>query len=70
MRLFTKIEKVLKIDNAKSGAMARKERLAKGIALRQMAKRVGLSPSYICDLEHGKRGWSFELEHVFNSNLR
>lgn len=68
MKLKMKLVKT--IDNIKTGQAARKERLAKGITMRELAKSIGVFPSYICDLEFGRRNWSYELEHVFNAAFK
>ena len=38
-----------------SGAWARQQRLAAGVGLREIARRMGLSVSYLCDGEKGRR---------------
>jgi predicted transcriptional regulator len=37
------------------GSKLREKREAAGIGLREVAKKAGLSPSYVSDLERGKR---------------
>ena len=37
----------------------------KGITLRTVAKKMGISPSYLSDLTKGKRNWGYVLEHAF-----
>lgn len=44
-------------DDAALGAEMRKLRVAAGISLRGMAKRLGLSAPYVGDLELGQRAW-------------
>ena len=39
------------------GLQARKEREGRCVSLRQMAKRVGVSPAYLSDLECANRSW-------------
>jgi transcriptional regulator with XRE-family HTH domain len=43
-------------------ARIRDARRAAGVGLRETARRVGISPSYLCDLEAGLRHLSFEME--------
>jgi len=38
-----------------NGQWLRDVRKAAGLTLREMAKRVGVSPAYICDIEHNRR---------------
>lgn len=40
------------------GTLIRQERTKKGISLRELGKRVDLSPSYLGDLEFGRRSIS------------
>ena len=39
------------------GAQVRSERVRRNIGLRQAAKRIGVSPSHVSDLERGNRSW-------------
>ncbi|KKM06149.1 hypothetical protein LCGC14_1746850 [marine sediment metagenome] len=39
------------------GLRARRERESRCVSLRQMAKRVGVSPAYLSDLECANRSW-------------
>ncbi len=36
----------------------RRRRIAKGMTLRDLARRLGLTASYLCDLELGRRRWT------------
>jgi len=36
----------------------RKMRMDRGVLLGVAAKKMGISPSYLSDMELGKRGWS------------
>lgn len=47
----------------------RARREAAGVSLRSFAKSVGLSPSYICDVELGRRRCTAEIE-AFYAKLR
>lgn len=48
-------------DPKVEGAEMRAKRTKRGIGLREAARRVGVSPAYLCDLEHGRRRWSQKL---------
>ena len=39
------------------GKRARKERLRLGVSLRGMARLLKVTPTYLCDLEYGRRSW-------------
>lgn len=43
------------------GAEMRRRRRAHGWTLRAVARALGLSPTYVCDLELGRRHWRPEL---------
>lgn len=43
----------------------RKERRRAGISLRNVARNMGVSAAYVCDLEHGRRNWSQKLRASF-----
>lgn len=45
------------VDPRKFGAMMREARAAKGISMRAMAKRIGISPAFLSDMELGNRPW-------------
>lgn len=49
------------MDHAATGNMWRQARLVKGVTLRSIAREMGLSASYISDLELGRRKWSTSL---------
>lgn len=42
------------------------KRESMGATLRSLAKIMGYSASYICDLEHGRRRWSAGLEKKYH----
>jgi DNA-binding transcriptional regulator YiaG len=44
-----------------SGAYIREVREAANWSLRQMAKKLGISPAYLSDMELGRRGMSEEI---------
>jgi transcriptional regulator with XRE-family HTH domain len=39
----------------------RRLRLAQAMTLRDVAKRAGISPAYLCDLELGRRAWNTSI---------
>ena len=44
-------------DNAATGQLMREARKRAGLSLREMARRLGQSASFVSDLELGRRGW-------------
>lgn len=70
MKLPIDFVKVERIRHAEAGRVARTERLLAGLTLREVAKRMGHVPSYICDLENGRRGWSAKLAAKFNKAIK
>lgn len=57
------------IDHAAIGAEMQAKRKASKMTLVQMGNLMGLSFSYICDLEHGRRNWSEELKSKYLAAL-
>lgn len=51
------------------GQFFRKRREAKDIGLRELARRMKISPAYLSELEHGKRRWSKKLKNSFMENI-
>lgn len=49
-------------DDKILGNSLKKQRESKNLSLREVARRMKVSQSYICDLEHGRRIWSADLE--------
>ena len=45
-------------DDRVMGAQMRERRQRAGLSLRALAKRLGLTASYLSDLERGRRHWS------------
>ena len=45
-------------DHEATGRTAQERRWSMGVGLRELARRMGLSASYVCDLEHGRRAWN------------
>lgn len=46
------------LDDKVTAHLLREERLKAKIRLDEMAKALGVSPSYVCCLEGGKRHWT------------
>jgi predicted transcriptional regulator len=40
------------------GSAARAARARVGLSLREVARRMGVSAPFLCDLEYGRRNWS------------
>lgn len=57
-------------DPAAIGARMREMREKARLTLREVARRLGLSAMYICDLEHGRRGWNAERITNYVNALR
>lgn len=66
MQLITKSQPIIVVDHAATGAAARSEREATGMTSRQAALALGISKTYLCHLEVGKRHWRQELVDKFN----
>lgn len=47
-------------DDKAIGEEVRRTRLKTGMSLREMAGRLEITPSYLCDLELGRRRWNVE----------
>ncbi len=52
------------------GSSLRVERKKARKGLTETAERMGISNTYLCDLEHGRRGWSPELVDKFRKALK
>lgn len=59
----------LEIDHAAVGYKFKALRLDYGINQKLIAKRMGFSPAYIADLEHGTRNWSPRLIEMYEHAL-
>lgn len=57
-------------DPRQTGADARRRRLAVGLSLRGVAQTMGFSPSYLSDLELGKRAWNAYLTSQYAKALQ
>lgn len=53
------------LDHKTIGRRMQAARHAKGVSLRVMAKRIGVSHSYLCLLEKGQRHWPWKLQNRF-----
>lgn len=54
--LVTKLMRVT--DHKETGNLAKTARVAAGLALREVARRMGVSATFVCDLEKGRRNWN------------
>ena len=57
-------------DPAAIGARMRELREKARLTGREVARRLGLSAMYVCDLEHGRRGWNAERMTNYLNALR
>lgn len=48
-------------DHRKIGRAARHRRMRAGLTLQQAGDALGVSDTFLCLLEHGKRSWTMEL---------
>lgn len=62
--------RVQEIDHGRTGALVRKFRLRRGRSLRAIARELGWSPTYLSDLERGKRRWNQALLARINEVLK
>lgn len=46
------------VNHVATGTQIREARMARGISLRQMAIRMGISAVFLSDLERGRRNWT------------
>lgn len=58
------------VDDCATGEMARAARIAAGLSLREMARRLNYSAPYVSDLEHGRRRWSGAKVDKWSAVLR
>lgn len=52
---------IVKVDSVCVGALFRERRIGRGYTLCETAKRMGISASYLSDMERGNRSWSKSL---------
>lgn len=57
-------------DPVQIGARLKREREAADVTGRELARRMGYSAMYLCDLEHGRRGWNAKLLAAYLDALR
>jgi transcriptional regulator with XRE-family HTH domain len=50
-----------------SGAWLRQQRLASGLTLREMARRLNFSAAYICDVEKNRRHCSPDIRKAYEA---
>jgi len=55
--------------NKRAGYMLRSVRDANRVSLRRVAKQMGISAAYLCDLELGRRWWSVELVRQYRDGV-
>ena len=60
----------LEPDDRAIGRRMREMRLAKGLSLKDAAARMGISPSYLSDLEQGRRRWGTRNVQRYESVLQ
>lgn len=53
------------VDQAAIGAQMRARRKAAGISLREIARRLGITASYLADMEKGARNWTAERMEAY-----
>ena len=56
-------------DNAKTGRAMSGLRLRAGIGLREMARALRISHSFLCQLEQGNRTWTEEVRFHYHQQL-
>lgn len=53
------------VDEKKASAMLKKLRVKSKIGLREMARRIGISHSFLSQLEAGNRKWQPHVSHSY-----
>lgn len=56
-------------DFTEIGEALHQKRISARMSLRAMSQALGISPSYLCDLEYGRRRWSPGMQAEFMSAL-
>ena len=71
MNTIAKIKyiRTLVIQQAETGREARLQREKRGVSLRGLAKKMGISASYLSDLELGRRHWNMDRIRLFEKSL-
>ena len=57
------------IDDYATGRNAANSRKKARIPQKTVAAEMGVTQSYLCDLEHGRKGWSKKLAEDFNAAM-
>ena len=57
-------------DQAVVGRKMRKLRVKSGFQIAPLAHAMGISPSYLSDLERGRRDWTLTLRKRFTAAVR
>lgn len=68
MRLILKTKQVP--DNEATGALAKSHRLFAGKTQTATAAAMGVSKGFLCDLEHGRKGWTKDNVMAFKKAVR
>jgi len=55
----------VEVDDRDIGKRMRKLRQKRGLSLRDAAKKMQVTASYLCDLELGRRRWRAELQNGY-----
>lgn len=58
------------LDPVATGGLMRAGREQAAVTLRTLAKRMGISAAYLCDLELGRRGWNEGLLEEYMKALK
>lgn len=57
-------------DHAKLGARLQRQRNRAGLTLREVAKAMGISVSYLSDLEHGRKLWTITKVEFYRQAIK
>lgn len=65
------VKKVVEVqDSAATGLALRTMRRKDNISMREIARRMCITPAYLCDLERGNRKWTDDLCKRFQNALK
>ena len=64
-----KYVKTLVIQHQETGEEARRQRNLLKVSLRRLAAEMAITPSYLSDLELGRRHWNMERIRLFETCL-
>lgn len=67
--IFPVTKQITVIDNLLTGDKVRCHRMSKDFSLREIAILMGISASFLSDLELGHRGWTENLVDKFNDAM-